>query len=103
MSIGPYTNDRIDVTETEYVQNELSVSTSAIEAKVGSSRIIGRQSIILSNKGPNVVYFGGSGVSASTGAPLYKKQTIKLMVGDIGIFLICATGQSANVAVQELS
>lgn len=95
--------DRIDVTEDGYTTGSVAVSTSQVEAKVGGSRLLSRQSIILYNKGSDSVYYGPSGVTASTGARLFPFQKVKLMLGDIGVYLICDTGDSANVIVQELA
>lgn len=96
-------NDRSDVTEDAYVTGEVSVLTSQVEAKAGASRLDYRQSIILYNKGSDSVYYGPSGVTASTGARLFKFQKLKYMIGDLPLYLICDTGDSANVIVQELA
>lgn len=103
MTVQPLTNDRSDVTESSYLTGTVSVSTTEVEAKVGSSRLDRRQSIILYNKGANTVYYGPTGVTSTTGIPLFKFQTLKFMQGNIGVFLICATSESATVIIQELS
>ncbi len=96
-------NDRIDVTEAGYSTGVISVSTTQVEAKVSGSRLSKRQSIILYNKGSDSVYYGPTGVTATTGARLFKFQKIKYMIGDMGLYLICDTGDSADVVVQELA
>lgn len=103
MSITADTNDRIDVTEVAYESGEVSVSTSQIEAKASGTRLADRQSIILYNSGNDSAYYGPTGVTVSTGARLYPRQTVKYMIGDIGVFLICDTGDSTTVVVQELA
>ena len=92
-----------DVDNNGYVSGPVSVTSTAIEAKVGANRLIGRQSITITNKGSNTLYYGPSGVTTSTGDVLYKDQFVSLPFGElIGIYLICASGQSATAIVQEM-
>ena len=101
MSFSVLSNDRIDVTDTEYKTASVAVSTTQVEAKADTVRLFERQSVMLYNKGPGSVYFGPDGVVVGTGVRLFPFQTIKVMVGDIGLFLISDT--STDVVVQELS
>lgn len=92
-----------DVLNDSYLTASVAVGTSAVEAKVGASRLTDRESLVLHNLGGKTVYVGPSGVTASTGVPLFKNQTMSMPAGDaIGVFLICGTGDSADVIVQEL-
>lgn len=91
-----------DVNNDNYVAGPVSVGSVQIEAKVGLSRLYGREILTITNTGPNVVYYGPTGVIPGSGDSLKKGQFISLPYGDnIAVFLICASGQTATVKVQE--
>jgi hypothetical protein len=94
-----------DVNSEGYVSGPVSVTAVAVEAKVGASRLYGREVITITNNGPKTVYYGPSGVTASgagVGDKLYKDQFVSLSIGDgIGVFVICGAGETATVTVQE--
>jgi hypothetical protein len=93
-----------DVNNDGYVSGSISVSTTQVEAKVGTNRLVGREVLTITNNGPNVVYYGPTGVTATTGDKLLKGQFLSTPLGSaIGLFLICATGQTATVIVQEIA
>lgn len=93
--------DRSDVNESSYIGGTVSVGTSEVEAKVGASRLSTRQYLSIHNSGPNTVYVGPSGVTTSSGRPLFRDQSIDIPAGNLGIFVIAA--QSGNtIIVQEL-
>ena len=97
-----YSGQFDDVTNDGYLSINLSVTSSAVEAKVGASRQAGREWISITNKGAKTVYYGPSGVTSTTGDVLYKDQTVVLPFGDnVGIFVICGAGDTATVIVQE--
>ena len=99
-----YSPEFSDVDNDGYVSGPVSVTNVAIEAKVGANRLANREGITITNNGPNTVYYGPSGVTTSTGDLLYKNQFVTLPLGEnIGVFLICATAQTATVIVQELA
>ena len=99
-----YDPELSDVENDSYVSGVVAVSTTQVEAKVGASRLTGRECITVTNKGPNRVYYGPSGVTVATGDSLLKDQFVSFSLGDaIGLFLICDTGQSASVVVQEMA
>lgn len=95
-------SDRSDVVESAYVSGTLSVTTSAIEAKVGANRLTGRQILSIYNAGPGTIYVGPSGVTSSTGRPIFRDQSIDMPAGNVAVFLIAGTG-TQSVIVQELS
>jgi hypothetical protein len=102
-SIG-YNPDKADVVDTDYQTASVAVSTSQVEAKTDTSTLDSRQLLTISNKGPNTLYYGPSGVTASTGDFLLRGQTVALYVGpNISVYMICATGKSATAIVQEYS
>jgi hypothetical protein len=104
MSGITYNPEYADVDNDGYVSGAVAVSTSQVEAKVGANRLVGREGITITNKGPNRLYFGPSGVTSTTGDYLDKNQFVSIPIGDqIGVYLICATGQSATAIVQEMA
>lgn len=93
-----------DVDNDGYVSGPVSVTSTAVEAKVGASRLTGREAITITNKGSKTVYYGPSGVTATTGDVLYKDQFVSLPFGaGVGVFVVCASGDTATVIVQELA
>lgn len=93
-----------DVLEDGYTSGSLSVGTSQVEARVGSQILTNRELLYLENRGDDIVYYGPTGVTPSTGAKLYKDQFAFIPAGaGISVFLICDTGESATVIVQEFA
>lgn len=75
------------------------ISTTPVEVAIGT----GKRTIEIYNEGANTVYYGGSGVTASTGIPLYKGQTkIYANVKDtFSLYFICNTAESCNLRIVE--
>lgn len=92
-----------DVFTDGYVAGSISVSTSEIEAKVGANRLVGRETVRIFNNSSTTIYFGPSGVTSSTGEPIYKNQWVNIQIGQIAVFLITASGTAADVRVQEFA
>lgn len=91
-----------DVNNESYVSGAVAVTSVAIEAKVGATRLSGREVITITNKGPKTVYYGPAGVTTTTGDPLYKEQFVSLPFGDnVAVHVICAATETATVIVQE--
>lgn len=83
--------DRSDVNESSYLQVSTTVGTSAVEVKVGGSRLSTRQIAFMYNDSDKVMYWGPSGVTASgstRGVPLEPGQMVNLPFGDVGVFVI---------------
>lgn len=102
MTIGA---DRSDVVETSYLSVVVSVGTSQVEAKVGSSHLSNRQLVVLYNDSNTTLYYGPSGVTTSgstKGIPIAKGQTVAVSIGNASLFLI-AGSSSNSVIVQEMS
>jgi hypothetical protein len=91
-----------DVNNDSYLSGLIVVTTSQVEAKVGASRLSGRETLRIYNKG-STIYFGPSGVTTSTGEPLMKNQWVNIPAGEnIEVFMITTSG-SVNVIVQEMA
>jgi len=91
-----------DVLSDNYAGGAVSVTNSQIEAKVGASRLAGREYLIIYNNGSQTIYFGPSGVTTTSGIPIEKNQSMGIPIGDLGLFLITASG-TQNVRVQEFA
>lgn len=91
-----------DVSNNGGVNGAITVSTSAIEAKVGGSALSNRKNITVHNNGSSTIYWGYSnGVTISNGTPVFKDQFVSWDVGpSTSIYLIAASG-SHNVRVTE--
>lgn len=92
-----------DVVTDNYVSGAISVSTTQTEAKVGGSRLSGRECLRIYNNSTTTIYFGPTGLTSSTGEPIYKGQGVTIMVGDIGVYLLTASGTASDVRIQELA
>jgi hypothetical protein len=93
-----------DVNNDGYVSGPVSVTSVQVEAKVDLTRLSGRECLTITNKGPNKVWYGPSGVTTDSGDYLLKDQFVSLPIGEgLGVFLICSTGQTATVVVQEMA
>lgn len=90
--------------EDSYVAGSISVTTSEIEAKVGGSRLSGREVLRIFNNSNTTIYFGPTGFTTAQGEPLFKNQWIEIKVKDtIGIFLRTASGTATDVRIQEMA
>lgn len=92
-----------DVLSDAYVAGVISVSNSQIEAKVGASRLIGRETLRIYNNSNTTIYFGPTGVTSSTGEPIFKNQWVNIPIGDIAVYLITASGTASDVRIQEFA
>lgn len=91
-----------DVTNESYVSGPVSVTSTPIEAKVGADRLSGRETITITNKGPNVLYYGPAGVTPASGDVLFKDQFVSLPYGDnIAVYVVTAGAHTATIIVQE--
>jgi hypothetical protein len=92
-----------DVMQDDYIAGRVVVGTSAVEAKVGATRLDGREMLVIYNDSNRTIFHGPSGVTASgvnKGIPILKGEFVSVMVGNLGVFLI-ASGAGNNVIVQE--
>lgn len=91
-----------DVLEDGYVAGSISVSTTAVEAKVGASRLSKREGLRIYNNSSKVIYFGPSGVTSSTGEPLKKDEWADLPFGEgVAVFVVTDSGTASDVRIQE--
>jgi len=91
-----------DISNNGGVNAAISVTTSAIEAKVGGSALANRKNLTIHNNGTGTIYWGySSGVTTTNGTPVFKDQFVSWDVGaSTSVFLIAISG-TQNVRVTE--
>jgi hypothetical protein len=98
--------DRADVVERSHVGIVVSVGTTQVEAKAGSSRVESRQIVYIQNTSKLYsVFWGPSGVTttgSARGIELAAGQFVSLPFGDVAIFLISAQAGGVDVVVGEV-
>lgn len=76
---------------------EIIVSTSAVEAKAGVSRLAGRRVLSLMPLN-GILYYGFSdSVTTSNGMKVFTNQQISMDVGDVAVWLIAAGPVSVRI------
>lgn len=84
------------------VQGALTVGTSAVEVKVGGSRLEGRKSVTVQNESNSIIYWGyTSGVTTASGTPIQKKQFMSWAVGDNQTIYLIAGSAGNNTRITE--
>lgn len=84
------------------LQGAVTVGTSAVEAKVGASKLENRKSLTVYNNSNSTIYWGyTSGVTTSTGTPIFKSQFYDWDIGDQQAVYLIAGSASNNVRVTE--
>lgn len=100
--MGIQVSGEFDDTNSDlYEQEEISVGITEVEAICSSTDIDERESVRIYNKGSQKVYVGPSGVTASSGEPVFKNQWIDIPIKGQSVFMITASG-TANVIVTDL-
>jgi hypothetical protein len=95
-SNASYGNDNASVTDIvneSALYTNLTVGTSAVEVKVGGSRLTNRKCVTLVNNSSKTIYWGFSNsVTVSNGTPIEKGQMFVWSVGDsIQVWVISNT------------
>lgn len=89
-----------DISNNSGVNATITVGTSAVEAKVGTSALDNRKELIIQHQGNGKLYYGlSSSVTINNGIEIFKKQTWIDDVGpDTHIWLISDTaGQDVRI------
>lgn len=60
----------LNLTTATPVVNALTVTTGQVELKAGASALTGRKQLIIYPPAAGTIYWGSSGVTSSTGAPM---------------------------------
>jgi hypothetical protein len=89
--------DAIDIVSSG-VSGAITVGTSAVEAKVGASRLANRKMLTIQpTNGP--VWIGvGTSITTATGTQIFTNQVLTLSVGDVTVFVISnAAGRDVRI------
>lgn len=78
-------------------------TVAATEASVVASALADRKSMWIANEGKATAYIGNTGVTASTGFPLYRKTAIELCAGPAVDVKAISSAVGADLRVLELS
>jgi hypothetical protein len=82
---------------SNYINGNITVGISQIEAKVGVNRLSNRKGLDIHNNGNKTIYYGTTGVTVNNGQPLEKGQFVSLNIGDIAIYLISTSNQDVRI------
>lgn len=90
-----------DILDVTFVGGTITVGTSAVEAKVGGSALVGRNILSIYNSSAVDIYYGPSGVTTATGFLIASGgvRSFKMTEG-IALYLIAGTAGN-TVRVQE--
>jgi hypothetical protein len=81
------------------VNGAISVTTVAIEAKVGGSRYLDRKLLTMIPTNGTIYYGYSNAVTVASGTPIYKNQLCIISVADVPVWLIAAS--AINVRITE--
>lgn len=89
-----------DVINVSGVEGAISLSTTAVEVRVGGSRLTGRKSVTIRPTTGDIYWGFTSGVTTTTGTPIYNKEFFSYGIDDAHTIYIIATG-AVNVRITE--
>lgn len=85
------------------VSGKITVGVTTVPVRVGASNLVGRELVYIENTGAQSLYYGPSGVTTSTGATLYKFQSVFLPINDeVTLYIISGTA-GGEALVQEMA
>jgi hypothetical protein len=97
-----YDPNREDVLEQAGAYKSLTVSTTAVELKVGATVLAARQAVTIMPIDRDIFWGYDSSVTVANGTKIFKGQFLMLPIGPaVSIYLIAAG--STDVRVGELS
>lgn len=92
-----------DTNNSGGLNGDITVGTSAVEGKVGSSRLVNRKYVIIEPLDTNIYMGFNSSVTTSNGIPLFKNQFIMIPIGDGTQLWFIADSASKHVRFGELA
>lgn len=91
-----------DIINTSGVQGALTVGTTAVEVKVGGSKLAARKSVTLYNNSNATIYWGyNNTVSTTTGTPILKNTLFAWSVGESVEIWVISDGANRNTRITE--
>lgn len=99
--IGSDANGNIlsaDTIQSAISSGSITVSTTAVAARVGSSNLANRKMLMISPVGGTIYMGASSAVTAATGIPIYAGQVISLgFSANVTPYLIASASTTVNV------
>lgn len=98
-------NDKVIVEplKGDGVQGNITVGTTAVEAKVGASALTNRGNLSVQPKDNSVYYGYTNAVTTSTGTRIFKNQTVWFDVSDSTTVYLIADGAGKDVRITEVA
>jgi hypothetical protein len=91
-----------DILNSSGTQGALVVGTTAVEVKVGASRLEGRKEVTLLNNSNTTIYWGyTNAVTVSTGTAILKNQMVTWSCGDNLSIYVIAGSAGNNCRITE--
>lgn len=90
-----------DVLEDIILQAVVTIGTTETELAVSGSPDPDREVVRVYNSSNQTIFVGPAGVTASTGEPLRRRQSMEMPIGTQSLFAVTASG-TADVIVWEL-
>ena len=87
----------IDALKIGGVYGAISVSTTAVEAKVGASQYANRKLLTFIPTNGTIYYGFSNAVTTTTGTPIYKNQLCILAVSGVSIWLIATNATDVRI------
>jgi hypothetical protein len=75
----------------------VSVSSTAVEARVGGSRYANRKLLTIIPTNGTLYYGYSNSVTVATGTPIFKNQLCILAVADVAVWLIAANATDVRI------
>lgn len=91
-----------DIINTSGVNAAASITTTAVEVKVGASRLVNRKAVTVIPTNGTIYWGFTSGVTVANGMPVLKNQRVTIAISDnVAVFAISAG--TVDVRVVEVS
>lgn len=91
-----------DIFSGSGLEGALTVGTSAVEVKVGESKLVNRKFVTLYNNSIFPVYWGfTSGVTTLTGTPIQRDSLMSWAASDVTTIYVIATTADHNTRITE--
>ena len=92
----------VDTPVTGGLHGSVNVSTTAVELKIGASKLVGRKFISIQPKGSKLYFGYSSAVTSLTGTEVFKNQSLFIPVGpDQNFWLISDSVLGIDVRITE--
>jgi len=98
---GELTN--VDTCNAEAIYGVLTVGTTPVEIKVGTSKLSGRKFLHLQSKDRGIYFGYSNSVSTSNGTELFKNQILFLPIGEAVSVWVIAGASGKEIRIGELA